>query len=201
MTNLRVRVLHNGSTRTEHVESAVRGAAHFRQFGVEFDTAIATKTSLKDVKGGNGIGMVVHSKKDRITIFERHLAISLKELFREAPVMGLGLVPARMFHQAFGEPASKPILGLGLTRRGALVSLSRLSTLDDNLIEMAIEAVVKHELGHALGKRDHCDNQDCIMRESSSFEDFTENMLRLELCRRCNDEVQRTVNELGSQSG
>ena len=191
-----VRILYTPSINHAEVAAAVIGANRFRRFGVVVDDAMIDTTygqnnygqnSLSRVKSGAFIRDVITSNTGA-RVKKSDLSPGIYESLFPKKVLGLGLTPFSITNvpeRSGIEPYQ--CVGLSLSNRGALVSLSQIRELKGSLLFDAINFAVAHELGHAFGRKDHCESPTCIMQANANLLDFVTRFVeaRLDFCRSC----------------
>ena len=101
------------------------------------------------------------------------------------------------------RPQRKEERALGLSAQGAggIVSISRLREVCHNSqLADAIKLAVMHEMGHVLGRKDHCANDGCLMQENRDHLDFIENFVEKgrKICWECSGMIASGVSRLAS---
>ena len=205
MKELKVRILHPPSVTAEEVKAALRGAERFRAYGVVCDHADVTlKSALLDVKNGRRVRELVTSPEPVVHFCD--LGFGVWEAFFPKSVLPLGLTPSRMREAVDESEAYKlePRLGIARANEGALVSLSRIRESatggsphrsEPDTALKAIEMAVVHELGHVLGRKDHCARQGCVMQGNENYLDFIERFVRkgVDLCWECSSMISSSI--------
>jgi predicted Zn-dependent protease len=200
MNEARVRLFFHDSLPNRERMAAHAGAAAFRDFGVVFDWANAKqKDAFRNVRAGDQLRMIANSG---------YPVVKAENLLREAEwraeersVFGLVVTPrplVKKLMRAGGNASSLAVSVLGI---GSVLSTYRFSndaTLEGNLFERAIAALVRYELGHVFGVKDHCVDTDCIMQANGGYADFIDNIVKpaREFCAKCEGKIRAVIAQI-----
>jgi predicted Zn-dependent protease len=204
-------------------DATARALNRFMGGSVEYDVRHASDPrAAENVRMGGQLLRALRSEGplriDTTGFLMPELGTPLDQLRREGRgAIGIGLTNEPLFAARNGVEQEE--LGVGLYRRGAIVSVAGLRRRfgfdrrtgrcerDADVAMRALELAVCHELGHVLiesygrsGKNPveeaHCPYSSCLMQENSGLGDFVERIVRrgFGFCREC---TQRIGMELG----
>ncbi|MDO8554407.1 MAG: hypothetical protein Q7S22_06375 [Candidatus Micrarchaeota archaeon] len=194
MKEIRVRIIHSESAIKPIIDGARRGVDRFKAYGVTCEEAVVSRTTVDDIRGGEFLLSAV-SSTGLILVRGENFTPSFRELrsHRRAKthLIGLGLTDAVIIYSDTSLEVSHGIS----TSFGALISTYVHEMDDIALKSLALESVVKHELGHVFGVSGHCEDTSCIMENLRNFyEQFIKS--RRDFCARCIPIITAKIKEL-----
>jgi hypothetical protein len=189
VNKIQVRLLFHPGVRPEERIATERGAHYFRRFGVICDSAVVgSRAALHQVKAGNKLGGLVEAENPVFRLTDFAHGPLWAGCFTKS-ICGLGVTPKPLRIQERPDDIENS-LGVGITGIGGLVSTDAMRSgrwLDDILFQPAISMLARHELGHILGRRGHCSDDECIMQANAGYKDFVARFVRRGLEYFCTD--------------
>jgi len=195
-------IYHSCSIRASERQAAFSGLREFEKFGVECELIDVSNESVRKVKRGFVLKDAIYSRELSIhpfDLFHSSAREFLSGLFIEVDVRGIALTESVLFSTE-GQMRSRS-LGLSAHGIGGIVSVSRLREICYSAQAMrAIRLAVMHEMGHVLGRKDHCSNDGCLMQENRNHMDFVERFVEMDrkICMDCSGIIASTVPRLTS---
>ncbi len=184
MGEARIRLIYNYSLGARERKASYEGAKSFAGFEVKYDfTDANNKKALEQVKFGEKLGSVVSANEALVESKDFAQTPLLVRIFAKK-IFGIGVTPNPLWVPAGGELEYG--VGMGIAGVGGVVSTYLFSKggLNGDLLDRAITAAVRVEIGHAFGLTGHPVNAQCIMH---SARNFVEEVVKpgLDFCREC----------------
>lgn len=187
MNEARVRLLFHQSLGTRERLAALAGARDFRMFGVACDCAsIDKRDAVRHVKAGEKLRAIINAANPVVS--DKDLAHeSVWALIYAKTIYGLGITPMPLLRRDDGMEEPEKELGVGMAGIGGIISIHKMLEGEPGLLDMAIAAAVRHELGHVFRGKGHCADEKCIMQANKDYPDFVERIVKpaLDFCHEC----------------
>lgn len=121
-----------------------------------------------------------------------------EDIWKNRTSIGMGVTPHAISGWISQLDAHVAYPGIARCGVAGVASTSFLYTNLDLSARMklaTIRAVMKHELGHLLGRKGHCENAGCIMQNRPVNSFFIERVVKpgLDFCKKCEKEIRRWV--------
>ncbi|MDD5340666.1 MAG: hypothetical protein PHV13_05480 [Candidatus ainarchaeum sp.] len=184
MGEAKIRLVYNYSLGPRERKAAYDAARSFADFGVKYDFTDANNLkALEQVKFGDKLGKVVSAKEALVESKDFTQTSLLGHIFAKK-IFGIGVTQNPLWVPAGGELEYG--VGVGIPGVGGVVSTYLFSRdeLKGDLLDRAITAAVRVEIGHVFDATDHSVKVPCIMYSSKNF---VEEVVKpgLDFCRDC----------------